>query len=227
MRCGSPSTPSPQTRPAPLTSSSATTSSRARRWCRSQTACSRRSAPSRPNSGGVPRSRRRCCSRGPAATPTAAIRWRLTTLNRRLRRWLEACDLRDAQGRPVRITSHQFRHTLGTRLVNHEVPLETIRRLLDHDSLAMTAHYAQLKTRRCAASGSATRSGSTSAASSSRLIPTARSLMPPGPRRTSPAPSRRSPTGTADCRSSSAARTERLPNLRPLPHHRRVPAAPP
>ncbi|MCA1699513.1 MAG: site-specific integrase [Actinobacteria bacterium] len=69
----------------------------------------------------------------------------LTTLNRRIRSWLEACDVRDAQGGSVRITSHQFRHTLGTRLVNHEVPLDTIRRLLDHDSPAMTARYAQVK----------------------------------------------------------------------------------
>ncbi len=49
----------------------------------------------------------------------------LTTLNRRLRNWLSDCDVRDAQGRPVKITSHQFRHTLGTRLVNNEVPLDT------------------------------------------------------------------------------------------------------
>ena len=53
--------------------------------------------------------------------------------------------MRDAEGQPVEITSHQFRHTLGTRLVNNEVPLETIRRLLDHSSPAMTAVYAHVK----------------------------------------------------------------------------------
>lgn len=31
-------------------------------------------------------------------------------------------------------TSHQFRHMLATRLVNNEVSLETVRRLLDHGS---------------------------------------------------------------------------------------------
>jgi integrase len=68
----------------------------------------------------------------------------LSTLNRRLRTWLKACDLRDRDGRPVRVTSHQLRHTLATRLVNDEVSLETVRRLLDHASPAMTARYAQI-----------------------------------------------------------------------------------
>ena len=45
----------------------------------------------------------------------------------------------------MKITSHQFRHTLGTRLVNNEVPLDTIRRLLDHASPTMTAVYAHVK----------------------------------------------------------------------------------
>jgi site-specific recombinase XerD len=44
----------------------------------------------------------------------------------------------------VRVTSHQFRHTLATRLVNNEVSLETVRRLLDHGSPEMTARYAQI-----------------------------------------------------------------------------------
>lgn len=35
-------------------------------------------------------------------------------------------------------------HTFGTRMINNEVPQETVRRLLDHDSHAMTAHYARL-----------------------------------------------------------------------------------
>jgi integrase len=68
----------------------------------------------------------------------------LSTLNRRLRLWLRACDIRDRHGRAVRVTSHQFRHTLATRLVNNEVSLETVRRLLDHGSPEMTARYAQI-----------------------------------------------------------------------------------
>lgn len=68
-----------------------------------------------------------------------------TTLTRRITRWLLLCEVRDAQGRPVRVTPHQFRHTLGTRLVNNQVPLDTVRRLLDHDSAEMTARYATIK----------------------------------------------------------------------------------
>jgi integrase len=67
------------------------------------------------------------------------------TLNRRLKRWLADCDIRDAHGQPARVTSHQFRHTVGTRLVNNKVPFEIVRRLLDHNSGAMTARYARIK----------------------------------------------------------------------------------
>ncbi len=61
-----------------------------------------------------------------------------------LYRWLQHCDVRDEQGRPVHLTPHQWRHTLGTRLINRDVPQEVVRRLLDHDSAEMTAHYARL-----------------------------------------------------------------------------------
>lgn len=61
-----------------------------------------------------------------------------------LRRWLRRCDIRDEQRRPVHLTPHQWRHTLGTRLINRDVPQEVVRRILDHDSHQMTAHYARL-----------------------------------------------------------------------------------
>jgi integrase len=61
-----------------------------------------------------------------------------------LNRWLQRCDIRDEHGRPVHLTPHQWRHTLGTRLINRDVPQEVVRRILDHDSHAMTAHYARL-----------------------------------------------------------------------------------
>ena len=44
----------------------------------------------------------------------------------------------------MRLTPHQWRHTLGTRLINKDVPQEVVRRILDHDSPQMTAHYARL-----------------------------------------------------------------------------------
>ncbi len=67
------------------------------------------------------------------------------TLNRRLARWLADLDIRDAQGRPVKVTAHQFRHTLGTRMINNEVSQPTVQRMLDHSSPAMTARYAHIK----------------------------------------------------------------------------------
>jgi integrase len=66
------------------------------------------------------------------------------TYREALYRWLRHCDVRDEQGRPVHLTPHQWRHTLGTRLINRDVPQEVVRRLLDHDSAEMTAHYARL-----------------------------------------------------------------------------------
>ena len=61
-----------------------------------------------------------------------------------LYRWLEHCHIRDEHGRPVHFTPHQWRHTLGTRMINRDVPQEVVRRILDHDSSQMTGHYARL-----------------------------------------------------------------------------------
>jgi integrase len=71
--------------------------------------------------------------------PTSSSTYRLA-----LYRWLQICDVRDEHARPVRFTPHQWRHTLGTRLINRDVPQEVVRRILDHDSPQMTAHYARL-----------------------------------------------------------------------------------
>jgi integrase len=71
--------------------------------------------------------------------PVASTTYRLA-----LYRWLQRCDIRDEHQRPVHLTPHQWRHTLGTRLINRDVPQEVVRRILDHDSPQMTAHYARL-----------------------------------------------------------------------------------
>jgi integrase len=71
--------------------------------------------------------------------PTSSSTYRIA-----LYRWLADCDVRDEHGRPVHLTPHQWRHTLGTRLINRDVPQEVVRRILDHDSPQMTAHYARL-----------------------------------------------------------------------------------
>ena len=61
--------------------------------------------------------------------------------------WLKTCEIADELGRPVHVTPHQWRHTYATRLVNSDVPLEVVRRLLDHTSVEMTSHYGRLHDR--------------------------------------------------------------------------------
>jgi integrase len=61
-----------------------------------------------------------------------------------LGRWLDACDIRGEHGQPVRLTPHQWRHTLGTVLINKDVPQHVVQKILDHDSPLMTALYARL-----------------------------------------------------------------------------------
>ncbi len=61
-----------------------------------------------------------------------------------LYRWLEDCDIRDEHGQLVHLTPHQWRHTLGTILINRDVPQHVVQKILDHDSPLMTAHYARL-----------------------------------------------------------------------------------
>ena len=70
------------------------------------------------------------------------------TLLTRLTKWLAGLELVDAQGAAVTVTPHQFRHTLGTRMINEDIPLEVIRRMLDHGSLSMTQVYARLSDRK-------------------------------------------------------------------------------
>jgi integrase len=61
-----------------------------------------------------------------------------------LRRWLARCDIRGEDGSPIHLTPHQFRHSLGTTLINRDVPQHVVQKILDHDSAEMTAHYARL-----------------------------------------------------------------------------------
>ena len=67
-----------------------------------------------------------------------------SVLGAQLRRWEKAIDLRDQAGQEVRVTGHQFRHTLGTRLINSGVPQHVVQKLLGHASPNMTGHYAKV-----------------------------------------------------------------------------------
>ncbi len=80
----------------------------------------------------------------PTRNPDGRQPFSTATFRGELVQWLRGCDIRDELGAPVRVTPHQWRHTYGTRLINRDVPQETVRRLLDHSSHQMTAHYARL-----------------------------------------------------------------------------------
>jgi integrase len=93
--------------------------------------------------------------------------------------WLQDCESRDRSGALMHITAHRFRHSLGTTLINKDVPQEVVRKILDHDSHAMTAHYG-FRTRRCDDTRRR-RARSTPAARTSNSTPPARWPTQPGP----------------------------------------------
>jgi integrase len=79
-----------------------------------------------------------------SANPDGRLPIPTATFHLQLVQWLEKCGVTDELGRPVHVTAHQFRHTAATRWINHDVPQEVVRRLLDHTSHTMTAVYARL-----------------------------------------------------------------------------------
>ena len=66
------------------------------------------------------------------------------TFCKRLNRWLRACEVKDAAGRPVTVASHQFRHTLATRMLNMGVPQHIVQQMLGHVGADTVATYARL-----------------------------------------------------------------------------------
>ena len=79
-----------------------------------------------------------------SANPDGRLPIPTATFHRQLGLWLENISVTDELGHPVYVTAHQFRHSYATRLINHDVPQEVVRRLLDHTSHTMTAVYARL-----------------------------------------------------------------------------------
>ena len=67
-----------------------------------------------------------------------------SSFGKQLAHWQRIIDLRDQAGQPVKVTGHQFRHTLGTRLINSGVPQHVVQKLLGHASPGMTGHYAKV-----------------------------------------------------------------------------------
>ncbi len=61
-----------------------------------------------------------------------------------LKRLCKTSNICDASGRIWNLTSHQFRHSVGTRMINNGVPQHIIQRYLGHESPNMTATYAHI-----------------------------------------------------------------------------------
>jgi integrase len=80
----------------------------------------------------------------PTANPDGVRPFTYNALRQRMGRWQTDIDLRDSAGRPVRVSPHRFRHTLGTRLINQGVPQHVVQYLLGHASPLMTGIYARL-----------------------------------------------------------------------------------
>lgn len=71
---------------------------------------------------------------------TYAIR----TLNGRLKNITEKLNLKNELGIKQDVSTHAFRHTVGTNLINNGVDMVTVQNYLGHESPMMTAIYAHL-----------------------------------------------------------------------------------
>jgi integrase len=80
----------------------------------------------------------------PTANPDGARPFTYNALRQCMGRWQTDIDLLDSAGRPVQVSPHRFRHTLGTRLINQGVPQHVVQYLLGHASPLMTGIYARL-----------------------------------------------------------------------------------
>lgn len=65
-------------------------------------------------------------------------------LNRALKRLAQENNIVDNNGVIWRFSSHQFRHTVGTQMINSGVPQVMVQHYLGHESPEMTARYAHI-----------------------------------------------------------------------------------
>lgn len=66
------------------------------------------------------------------------------SFNNYLNQFAKDADIRDSSGKLWHFQSHQFRHTVGTRMINNGVPQHIVQRYLGHASANMTAVYAHI-----------------------------------------------------------------------------------
>jgi integrase/recombinase XerD len=73
-------------------------------------------------------------------TPHMASR----NINKRLNQLARDCHITDEQGTLWHFHAHQFRHTVGTRMINAGVSQMIVQKYLGHESPEMTARYAYI-----------------------------------------------------------------------------------
>lgn len=68
-----------------------------------------------------------------------------STVRKVVKLYVRRAEIRKRDGRlALDVHPHLFRHHVGTSMVNDNVPLPVIQKVLDHGSLEMTGHYARL-----------------------------------------------------------------------------------
>lgn len=65
-------------------------------------------------------------------------------VNRALKKLAETNNIVDSNGVVWKFSSHQFRHTVGTQMINSGVPQVMVQHYLGHESPEMTARYAHI-----------------------------------------------------------------------------------
>lgn len=65
-------------------------------------------------------------------------------INRSLNKLAKSNEIKNSNGVIFNFSSHQFRHTIGTQMINQGVPQVIVQKYLGHESPEMTSRYAHL-----------------------------------------------------------------------------------
>ena len=65
-------------------------------------------------------------------------------ISKSLNKLAQSKEIRDTNGKIWKFTTHQFRHTVGTRMINAGVSQAIVQRYLGHESPEMTSRYAYI-----------------------------------------------------------------------------------
>lgn len=89
------------------------------------------------------------CSNSPFLFPSSKIKTQYKAIGASpfcdaLKKLIHDHDIKDINGKLWNFTSHQCRHTVGTRMINNDVPQHIVQRFLGHESPTMTQVYAHV-----------------------------------------------------------------------------------